>query len=159
MNLKEMAGGVNDKALKTHIAIVDDDVLVRESLCDCVESAGYSAEGFASAEEFLASSSGENAACWILDIACLILDIQLPGVSGLELQRRLARHSSSAGRVPYCTCDRRESRDGAKTGGEGLPVEASSLSRIAGCGKSGNPVLGLPTIVVRISREGVCKSC
>ena len=89
MNLNEMAGGVNDKALKTHIAIVDDDVLVRESLCDCVESAGYSAEGFASAEEFLASSSGENAACWILDIACLILDIQLPGVSGLELQRRL----------------------------------------------------------------------
>jgi FixJ family two-component response regulator len=83
----KMAGGMNDKASKAHIAIVDDDALVRESLCDCVESAGYSAEGFASAEEFLASNSGANAACLILD--CLILDIQLPGVSGLELQRRL----------------------------------------------------------------------
>jgi FixJ family two-component response regulator len=81
---------MNEKASRPHIAIVDDDALVRESLCDCVESAGYSAEGFVSAEEFLASDSGGNAACLILDIACLILDIQLPGVSGLELQRRLS---------------------------------------------------------------------
>ena len=73
---------MNEKRSKVHIAIVDDDALVRESLCDCVESAGYSAESFTSAEEFLASNSGENA-------ACLILDIQLPGISGLELQRRL----------------------------------------------------------------------
>src|ERR1700740_3114857 len=80
---------MNEKASKAHIVIVDDDALVRESLCDCVESAGYSAEGFASAEEFLASNSGGNAACLILDIACLILDVQLPGVSGRELQRRL----------------------------------------------------------------------
>lgn len=81
---------MNEKPSRTHIAIVDDDALVRESLCDCVESAGYSTEGFASAEEFLASNSGGNTACLILDIACLILDIQLPGVSGLELQRRLS---------------------------------------------------------------------
>ena len=80
---------MNENGSKVHIAIVDDDALVRESLCDCVESAGYSAEGFASAEEFLASNSGANAAFLILDIACLILDIQLPGISGLELQRRL----------------------------------------------------------------------
>jgi FixJ family two-component response regulator len=84
-----MAGGMKEKPSKAHIAIVDDDALVRESLCDCAESAGYSADGFASAEEFLASSSGENAACLVLDIACLVLDIELPGVSGLELQRRL----------------------------------------------------------------------
>ena len=80
---------MNEKASKMHIAIVDDDALVRESLCDCVESAGYSVEGFASAEDFLASNSGESAACLVVDIACLILDIQLPGVTGLELQRRL----------------------------------------------------------------------
>jgi FixJ family two-component response regulator len=43
---------MNENGSKVHIAIVDDDALVRESLCDCVESAGYSAEGFASAEEF-----------------------------------------------------------------------------------------------------------
>ncbi|MBZ5622698.1 MAG: response regulator [Acidobacteriia bacterium] len=75
------AVGVDD-ASKAHIVVVDDDLLVREGLCDCVESAGYSVEGFASAEEFLASNSEP-------DTACLILDIQLPGQTGLELQRRL----------------------------------------------------------------------
>jgi FixJ family two-component response regulator len=78
-----------NKVSKTHIAVVDDDALVRESLCDCMESAGYSVEGFASAEEFLVSNSDRNADCLIVDVACLILDIQLPGESGLELQRRL----------------------------------------------------------------------
>jgi FixJ family two-component response regulator len=78
-----------NRTLKAHIAVVDDDALVRDSLCDCVESAGYSAEGFASAEEFLASNSDQNTDCLILNIACLILDIQLPGETGLELQRRL----------------------------------------------------------------------
>jgi FixJ family two-component response regulator len=71
-----------NNASKAHIVVVDDDQLVRESLCDCVESAGYSVEGFASAEEFLASNSCPNT-------ACMILDIQLPGETGLELQRRL----------------------------------------------------------------------
>jgi len=74
--------------------VVDDDELVRESLCDCVESGGYSAEGFASAEEFLASNSGQDADCLVVDIACLILDIQLPGETGLELQRRLRNRAS-----------------------------------------------------------------
>ena len=71
-----------NSASKAHIVVVDDDPLVRASLCDCVESAGYSVEGFGSAEEFLASNSGISA-------ACLILDIQLSGETGLELQRRL----------------------------------------------------------------------
>jgi FixJ family two-component response regulator len=81
---------------KVHIAVVDDDALVRESLCDCVELAGYSVEGFASAEEFLASNSDRNADYLIVDIACLILDIQLPGETGLELQRRLRNRASPA---------------------------------------------------------------
>jgi|ERR1051326_2727552 FixJ family two-component response regulator len=71
-----------NNASKAHIVVVEDDQLVRESLCDCVESAGYSVEGFASAEEFLTSNPGPNT-------ACMILDIQLPGETGLELQRRL----------------------------------------------------------------------
>ena len=74
---------------KAHIVVVDDDALVRESLCDCMESAGYSVEGCASAEEFLASNSDQDADCLIEEIACLVLDIQLPGENGLELQRRL----------------------------------------------------------------------
>jgi FixJ family two-component response regulator len=49
-----------------------------------VESAGYTVDGFGSAEEFLASGATQTA-------ACLIVDIQLPGITGLELQGKLAR--------------------------------------------------------------------
>ena len=73
-----------------HIGIIDDDALVREGLKDCMESAGYSVETFGSAEEFLASESSRSA-------SCLIVDIQLPGISGLELQGRL---STFEDRVP-----------------------------------------------------------
>ena len=48
-----------------------------------MESAGYAVEGFGSAEEFLASGATQTA-------ACLIVDIQLPGITGLELQDKLA---------------------------------------------------------------------
>ena len=48
-----------------------------------MESAGYAVESFGSAEQFLASGSAQNA-------ACLIVDIQLPGITGLELQDKLA---------------------------------------------------------------------
>ena len=85
---------MDEQTSKAHIAVVEDDELVRESLCDCVETAGYSAEGFASAEGLLASNSDQNADCLVVDIACLILDIQLPGETGLELQRRLRNGAS-----------------------------------------------------------------
>jgi FixJ family two-component response regulator len=71
------------RVFKSCIAIIDDDVLVRRSLGDCMESAGYAVESFGSAEQFLASGS-------TLDAVCLIVDIQLPGITGLELQGRLA---------------------------------------------------------------------
>jgi FixJ family two-component response regulator len=69
--------------LNGSIAIIEDDVLVRQSLGDCMESAGYAVESFDSAEQFLASESARNA-------VCLIVDVQLPGITGLELQDRLA---------------------------------------------------------------------
>ncbi len=64
------------------IAIVDDDRLVRESFKDCMESADYDARAFSSAEEFLASNFAGSA-------DCLILDVRLPDMNGLELQRKL----------------------------------------------------------------------
>ena len=79
-----------DKTLKRNIAIIDDDVLVRQALEDCMESAGYFVEAFGSAEEFLEAGSTREA-------ACLIVDVQLPGISGLELQDNLAGVDS---RVP-----------------------------------------------------------
>jgi len=78
------------KEIKGHIAIIDDDALMQQSLEDCMESAGFSVFSFGSAEDFLASSSAEGA-------ACLIVDVQLPGINGLELQGRLA---GSDNRVP-----------------------------------------------------------
>jgi FixJ family two-component response regulator len=74
---------LDGQELKSNIVIIEDDILVRQALGDCVESAGYAVEGFGSAEEFLASGAGQNA-------ACLIVDIQLPGITGLELQSKLA---------------------------------------------------------------------
>ena len=64
------------------IAVVDDDESVRESLLGLVESVGYDAAPFRSAEEFLNLKRLDK-------FACLILDIRLPGMSGLELYCRL----------------------------------------------------------------------
>jgi FixJ family two-component response regulator len=63
------------------VAIVDDDDSIRTSLQDLLKSAGVQASSFASAEEFLMSGHPH-------DTACLITDIRMPGMSGLELQER-----------------------------------------------------------------------
>jgi FixJ family two-component response regulator len=68
------------EAQKT-VAIVDDDESVRKALLGLVRAAGFPAEAFASAEEFLASGSSR--------FACLIADIRMPGMSGIELQAEL----------------------------------------------------------------------
>jgi len=65
------------------IAIVDDDLSAREGLESLVRSAGWRAETFASAQEFLARPGAEAP-------SCLVLDLQLPGLSGLDLQKRMA---------------------------------------------------------------------
>jgi len=64
------------------IAIVDDDKSVQSALQDLVESEGLSTLCFGSAEQFLDSGAQRNA-------ACLIADIRMPGISGLELQAKL----------------------------------------------------------------------
>ena len=64
------------------IAIVDDDQSVQKALQDLIESEGLSAQCFGSAEQFLQSSAQHRA-------ACLIADIRMPGISGLELQAKL----------------------------------------------------------------------
>jgi len=69
------------------VSIVDDDVSVRRSTRRLLQSAGLRAEAFASAEEFLMSGRAE-------ETACLILDLRMPGMNGLQLQRRLAEDSN-----------------------------------------------------------------
>jgi two-component system, LuxR family, response regulator FixJ len=65
------------------IAVVDDDESVRESLAGLAESVGYEAALFASAEEFLQTVHHHDS------LACLILDMRLPGMSGVELYTQL----------------------------------------------------------------------
>jgi FixJ family two-component response regulator len=70
------------------ISIVDDDESVRDALESLLKSVGYRAEVFASAQEFLRLGHHEDA-------KCLILDVRMPGLSGLELQRQLVASGSS----------------------------------------------------------------
>jgi FixJ family two-component response regulator len=66
------------------VSVVDDDESVRESLPDLLRECGFAVEAFASAEAFLVSEC-------LGQTQCLLLDIAMPGMSGLELQRELTR--------------------------------------------------------------------
>jgi FixJ family two-component response regulator len=70
------------------IAIIDDDEAMQDSLRDLLEAAGVGARCFGSAEEFLESDLHRRA-------ACLIVDIRMPKMSGLELQARLKEQGCS----------------------------------------------------------------
>ena len=65
------------------MAIVDDDASVRSALVGLLRSAGLEARAFASADELLRSGAAATA-------ACVVTDVRMPGMSGLELQERLA---------------------------------------------------------------------
>jgi FixJ family two-component response regulator len=66
----------------TVVAIVDDDELIRNALHGLMKAAGFRSLAFASGEEFLNSGEVER-------VACLIADIRMPGMSGLDLQAKL----------------------------------------------------------------------
>ena len=65
------------------ISVVDDDPSVRRALSRLLHAAGYEVEAFASADDFLASDPSDRS-------ACLVLDIRMDGMTGFELQARLA---------------------------------------------------------------------
>lgn len=77
------------------IAIVEDDDPLRDALESILKAAGYSVDKFASAESFLECADRQQT-------NCLILDIRLPGMSGIELQQRL-REASFAVPIVFVT--------------------------------------------------------
>ena len=71
-------------SVRNLVSVVDDDESVRESLPDLLAQFGYTVQAFQSAQEFLASGSAGKT-------RCLILDVAMPGMTGPDLQRELAR--------------------------------------------------------------------
>src|SRR5215831_11508915 len=75
--------GVNMAESKAIVFVVDDDISVRESLELLIKTAGWRVETYETAQDFLARARA-TVSC------CLVLDVSLPGLTGLELQQRLA---------------------------------------------------------------------
>ena len=99
--------GMNQRPL---IAIVDDDRWMRRSLERLLRSAGFQAETFVSAEDYLAAGKHEGT-------GCIILDIGLPGMSGFELERRLTADHNRLPIVFVSAHDEPEVRDEAAHAG------------------------------------------
>ena len=77
-----MSPGESVMVTRLLVSVVDDDESVRESLPDLLRELGFVAYAFSSAQEFLASG-------FVDETRCLILDIAMPGMTGLDLQREL----------------------------------------------------------------------
>jgi FixJ family two-component response regulator len=82
------------------VSVIDDDESVRESLPDLLKQFGFAVNTFSSAEEFLLSDSKG-------DTRCLLLDIALPGMTGLDLQEEL-KHRREETPIIFITADRDE---------------------------------------------------
>jgi FixJ family two-component response regulator len=106
------------------VSIVDDDDSVRKSLGRLFKSAGFRVETFPSAEDFLKFGSQ-------LETACLILDLRLTGMSGLDLQRQLAGESTRIPIIFVSAHNEEEARAQALQGGAvaflGKPVNDKTL--------------------------------
>ena len=109
------------------VAIVDDDSSVRQSALRLIVSLGYRAEAFGSAEEFLHSGA-------VKSTAYLILDVRMPRMDGLELQRRMA---GSAIPIVFITgrASEEEERRALRAGAVAFlrkPVDKQALLRVLG---------------------------
>jgi FixJ family two-component response regulator len=86
--IEDVRLAVQKTLLPKWVSIVEDDAAVRDAITNLLESSGLRAEAFESAEDFMASASMDKK-------ACLILDVGLPHMSGLDLQGRLHRDGYS----------------------------------------------------------------
>ena len=70
------------------IAVIDDDQSFRMALVESLSSLGYGADGYASVEDYIGSTGGKS-------FDCVVTDIHMPGMSGLDLMKRLAAGGST----------------------------------------------------------------
>ena len=111
------------------IAVVDDDEAIREALDDLLRSVGFRCRSFVSAEAFLAQflTSADRG-----DIDCIILDVRMPGLSGLEMQERLNADGGGHPPILFMTSYADETTRARAIGGGardvlGKPVDAHIL--------------------------------
>lgn len=106
------------------IAVVDDDQAIREALDDLIQSCGYQSKLFASAEEFLAFDDRAT-------IDCMLVDVKMPGLSGIELQQILNGEPEKPPMIFMTSYRDERTRTAAMEGGAlaflGKPVEFDSL--------------------------------
>jgi len=108
----------------TTIAIVDDDQAIREALDDLVQSCGYDSVLFASAEEYLAYDKREA-------VDCMLVDVKMPGLSGIELQAVLSKEQHKPPMIFMTSYRDDRTRAAAMDGGAfaflGKPVDINKL--------------------------------
>lgn len=110
------------------ISIIDDDELVRDAVKGLVRSLGYAAAEHASAEDYLRSS--ERGAS-----SCLITDIQMPGMSGADLQAQLIAEGNFTPTIFMTAFDNENIR--ARAGSRSIRVPEKALSRWRPCSMPG----------------------
>lgn len=106
------------------IAIVDDDLAIREALDDLVKSLGHESKLFDTAEAFLGFEPRSS-------IDCMVVDVKMPGLSGIELQGRLNREGNRPPMIFMTSYHDERTRTAALDGGAlaflGKPVDLSKL--------------------------------
>jgi FixJ family two-component response regulator len=134
------------------ISIVDDDALARDGTRELVESLGYKAATFESAEHFLGSSV-------LAETACLITDLRMPGLNGLELQEAL-RSQGNHTPVVLITAylnpkDRTRALDNGAVGVLSKPFDEGSLNKcLIAAIKSSNRQASIPSLTARNQLKG-----
>jgi len=92
------------------IAVVDDDPAIREAMDDLIMSFGYECRLFASAEHFLESQQQAG-------IDCIVVDVKMPGLSGIELQSELNRRGNHPPMIFVTSYEDERTRNAALSGG------------------------------------------
>jgi FixJ family two-component response regulator len=107
------------------ISIVDDDDWARSGLGDLISALGYRTRTFASADEFVASGSVD-------DSSCLITDLHMPGLNGLDLQERLRQDGHRIPIIILTACPQEHHRAQAFAGGAAYfltkPLDETALA-------------------------------